>query len=94
MRKDAASLGKCFLHTWLRYFGPPRVARSDQEGGIKSEEFGKLCDRFSMHRQLACSDGKGEHTTTGLAESHIRLIKTSALKCEHQCRHQGLPLDK
>ena len=65
MRKDAASLGKCFLHTWLRYCGPPRVARSDQEGGIKSEEFGKLCDRFSIYRQLAGSDSKGEHTTTG-----------------------------
>lgn len=94
MRKDAASLGKCFLHTWLRYFGPPRVARSDQEGGIKSEEFVKLCDRFSIYRQLAGSGSKGEHTTTGSAESHIRLVKTAALKCEHQCKHQGLPIDQ
>jgi hypothetical protein len=94
MSKDAKTLGKVLLHCWFRYFGPPRVAKSDQEGGIKAEEFGKICDRFSMHRQLGGSDEKGEHTTTGLVETHIRLCKTTALKCEHQCRQQGLDIEK
>jgi hypothetical protein len=48
--KDAKTLGKILLHTWFRYFGPPKIAKSDQEGGVKAEEFAKLCDRYSIHR--------------------------------------------
>ena len=94
MSKDAQSLGKVLLLGWFRYFGPPRVLRSDQEGGIKAEEFAKICDRFSIHRQLGGSDASGKHTTTGLPETHIGLVKGASLKCEHQCRAQGLCVDK
>ena len=92
--KDAKSLMKTMLYGWFRYFGTPRCLRSDQEGGIKSEEFGMVCDRYSIHRQLAGNDDNGKHTSTGLAERHIQLIKNNDLKCERQCRLQGLDVDK
>ncbi len=92
--RDPKSIGKAMLHSWFRYFGPPKCLTSDQEGGVKAEEFGIVCDRFSIHRQLAGSDNAGKHTTTGLAERHVQLVKLSSLKCEHQCRTQGLDIDK
>ena len=72
------------------YFGPPRALCSDQEGGIKADDFALSCDRFSIHRKLAGSDKAGQHTTTGLPERHIFLIKSAALKTEHQLRSQSL----
>ena len=92
--KDAKTLAKVMLLNWFRYFGPPKVLRSDQEGGIRSEEFAQVCDRFSIHRQLAGSDDTGQHTQTGLPEKHIQLVKLSSLKCQHQCEAQGLNIDK
>ena len=88
--KTAKTLCRIMLYAWLRYFGSPRTVVSDQEGAIKSETYEAVCDRYSMHRVLAGSDAKGEHSTTGLAEKHIQLIKLGSLKCEHQCRQQGL----
>ena len=92
--KDAKTLMKTMLAHWFRYFGPPRTLRSDQEGGIRADDFGLACDRFSIHRSLAGSDDTGQHTSTGLAERHIQLVKLSSLRCEHQCRMQGLDIDK
>ena len=69
--KTAKTLCRIMLYAWLRYFGSPRTIVSDQEGAIKSETYEAVCDRYSMHRVLAGSDAKGEHSTTGLAEKHI-----------------------
>ena len=88
--RSAKTLAKAMLYCWFRYFGVPRRLVSDQEGGIKSEEFAAVCDRYSIHRQLAGSDAKGEHTTTGLPEKHIDLIKIASLKTQHQCAREGL----
>ena len=63
--KDAKTLMKTMLAHWFRYFGPPRTLRSDQEGGIRADDFGLACDRFSIHRSLAGSDDTGQHTSTG-----------------------------
>ena len=71
LAKDARAIGKVILHNWLKYFGPMKILKSDQEGGVKSEVFADICDRFSVHRLLAGSDAKGEHTSTGLVEKHI-----------------------
>ena len=86
LSKDAKTLGRVLLYSWLRYFGPPRVLKSDQEGGIRSETFAAVCDRYSMHRLLAGSDDTGQHTHTGLVEKHVQLVKASSLKTAHQCR--------
>ena len=93
-KKDGHSIMRCLLLNWMRYFGVPKCIKSDQEGGIKSDDFALACDRYSMHRNLAGSDDKGQHTSTGLAERHVQMIKISSLKCEHQCRAQGLDIPK
>ena len=28
-KKDASTLGKVMLHTWIKYFGPPKILKSD-----------------------------------------------------------------
>ena len=83
--KDAKTIARAMLKDWFRFFGPPKAIRSDQEGGLKSEDFGIVCDRYSIHRQFGGSDDSGKHTTTGLPERHILLVKLAALKCERQC---------
>ena len=57
--RTANTIMKTLLRDWLRYFGPPRRLRFDQEGGVRAEEFGKACDRYSIHRELAGSDDTG-----------------------------------
>ena len=76
-KKDAFHIAQAMLRTWLRYFGPPTCIKFDREGGVRSDDFAAVCDRYSIHRQLGGSDDSGKHTATGLAERHIGLIKTS-----------------
>ena len=61
------------------------VFLSDQESSLASDDFGRLCDKFGSERWLAGSDphhlGRGgKHTSTGLAEKHMDLVKLSMLK--------------
>eukprot|EP00959_Pyramimonas_sp_CCMP1952_P082282 1719155-Pyramimonas_sp.AAC.1 len=81
------------LRAWFRYFGPPGCIKFDQEGGVRSDDFGAVCDRYSIHRQVGGSDDSGKHAVTGLAERHIGLIKTSALKCKASVAKQGLVVE-
>ena len=92
--KDAKAIFTALLYHWIRYFGPPRSLRSDQEGGIRAESFALVCDRFSIHRQLAGSDDSGKHTQTGLPERHIQSLKLSCLKCERSVAKHNLPISK
>ena len=70
--RSASTIMSTLLLHWFRYFGPPKRLKSDQEGGITADEVSLVCDRFSIHRQLSGSDDSGKHTSTGLAERHIR----------------------
>ena len=68
------------MRGWFRFFGPPRIFLSDQEGALASDAFAALCDAFGIERWLAGSDpgnlGRGgKHTTTGLAEQAHRLVE-------------------
>ena len=74
----------------------PRIFLSDQEGALASDAFAALCDAFGIERWLAGSDrgnlGKGgKHTTTGLAEKHIDLLKLAMLKMHADCIEAGAP---
>ena len=88
--KQPATIARACLKGWMVYFGSPKVICSDQEGGIQSDDFAQVCDRFSIHRKFAGSDKSGQHTITGLPEKHIFLIKPVSLKTEQQLRAQGL----
>ena len=74
-------------HSWLRIFGPMSYLVHDQEGAVTSELVGLACDRYSITRAFAGTDA---HTTTGLAEAHIRFTKLIALKLENDCKQNGI----
>ena len=57
--KDGKTIMTTLLMSWFRYFGPPKVLKSDQEGGITADDTAKTCERFSIHRALAGSDDTG-----------------------------------
>ena len=57
--KLGPEISRVLLRTWFRYFGSPRNPFSDQEGGITSEQFGLVCDLFSVYKRLAGVDQDG-----------------------------------
>ena len=86
---------ECLQKGWFRYFGPPRAFLCDQEGALAGDAFAQVCDKYQIDRWLAGSDpghlGRGgKHTTTGLAEKHIDLLKLSMLKMHVDLLEQGL----
>ena len=95
-----ASWVKTFMVGWFRFFGPPVILTVDQEGALKGDEMGMLCDRFRVQRRLGGSDpsrsGKpgSKHTQTGLVERHVGLVKSTALKVHADYLEQGMPTDK
>ena len=71
---------ECLNATWIRCFGPTDTFATDQEGAITTDLAGTTFDRYSK-RELAGADPVGgEHTRTGLIESHTRMTKSIALK--------------
>ena len=88
--KTPEEFHRCLIESWCRFFGPMQFLVSDQEGAITSEMMGSACDRYSIRRILGGSTEK--HTTTGLVESHIRLLKATALKLKADCDREGLSL--
>ena len=90
------SIREVLMRGWFRFFGPPRIFLSDQEGALASDAFAALCDAFGIERWLAGSDpgnlGRGgKHRTTGLAEQHIDLLKLAMLKMHADCIEAGAP---
>ena len=54
---------------------------------------GTAMDRYSIKRDFAGADpNKGQHTTTGLIEGHIRMTKSIALKNKVDAVKEGLPV--
>eukprot|EP00959_Pyramimonas_sp_CCMP1952_P416762 8731429-Pyramimonas_sp.AAC.1 len=54
---------------------------SDQEGSLTSDLAGAALGRYSIQRDFAgTGPNQGQHATTGLVESHIRMTKAIALK--------------
>ena len=81
---------------WFRFFGPPKIFLCDQEGALSGDAFAALCDKFKVDRWLAGSDpghlGRGgKHTSTGLAEKHVDLLKLAMLKMHADCIEDGCP---
>ena len=93
--KTGKDIFKALLKDWIRYFGPPRSIISDQEGGIKSEDFALVCERFSIYRRLAGSTAKKleEHTRTGAVERAIALTKLTMFKVRADAIREGWQVD-
>lgn len=85
--KTGKSILLAMMIFWFRYFGPPRVLESDQEGGATSGYFTRETERLSITLRFKGSQG---HTGTGLAERHIQLTEVAALKTWEDVKKHGL----
>ena len=84
--RDAKEYFRVFLTYWIRYFGAPITLVSDQEGAVMSDMMGRVCETFSVQRDLA---GSGGHTRTGIAERRLGIVKLGALKFSHSPRNRA-----
>ena len=80
--RTAMSLINAFSCTWIRFFGPPEELQCDQEGGIFSGTFAAYCERIGTKLLPV---GQGQHTTQGLAERGIGLIKQNMRRIMTEC---------
>ena len=90
-RRTADCWMKAVFGCWIRYFGPPRVLVTDQEGAITSDLVGKCCERFGINRDFGGSQG---HTAAPMAERRIEIVRIGAAKLWQQVRKQGMPISK
>ena len=83
------TLMKC----WIRYFGPMKVFVTDQESALMTIKAGEEFQRVGMERRPAGTTTKKQgqmHTTTGLVERHIDLVKMSMLKIQAESGRYGI----
>ena len=98
VNKTATFLKKLFLTMWIRYFGPPHYMVVDADGTLASSEIAVMCDAWDIKRVLSGSDPQragmqSKHTTTGLAEKHIHLLKDTTLKAHADCAEAGIEVE-
>eukprot|EP00435_Cladocopium_sp_Y103_P061866 s1483_g23.t1 len=80
------------MTSWIRYFGPMRVIVTDQESSFMTVAAGDEFQRLSIERRPAgtTSGRQGQrHTTTGLVEKHVDLIKLTMLKIQAEAGRWG-----
>jgi hypothetical protein len=88
----ARETAEALLRHWIRYFGAPKYLISDQGSSFASTEFGSYCDKWNIQRQFGGSDPStpGQHTTTGVVEKAIDLLKHTMVKMNHECITDGI----
>ena len=101
--KVATSCNGCFLNDilsalmrgWIRYFGPMRILVTDQQSSLVTVEAGEEFQRLGIERRPAGTTTKKrgqQHTTTGLVERHIHLVKIGMLKIQAESNRYGIDL--
>jgi hypothetical protein len=86
------TLMKC----WIRYFGPMKIFVTDQQSALMTIEAGQEFQRLGIERRPAGTTTKKQgqmHTTTGLVERHIDLVKMSMLKIQAESGRYGIELE-
>ena len=81
---------------WIRYFGPVRTLVTDQESSLMTIGAGDEFQRLGIARQPAgtTSGRQGQkHTTTGLVEKHIDLVKLTMLKTQAEAGRYGIEVE-
>ena len=81
------------MNSWIRYFGPMRVLVTDQESSLMTVAAGEELQRLGIERRPAgtTSGRQGQkHTTTGLVEKHIDLIKLTMVKIQAEASRWGI----
>ena len=84
------------MKSWIRYFGPMRTLVSDQETSLMTIHAGVELQRLGIGRRpggtTAGVQGQ-KHTTTGLVEKHIDLIKLTMAKLQAEAGRWGLTIE-
>ena len=94
--RDLPTAMKTLLHSWFRFFGPMKRLVSDQESSLMSHEAAVELERLNVCRQPAGTTrgrAQGQHTTTGVVEKHIELVKLCMMKLRAEAERQGLEVD-
>ena len=81
------------MTSWIRFFGPMRVLVTDQESSLMTVAAGEELQRLGIERRPAgtTSGRQGQrHTTTGLVEKHINLIKLTMVKIQAEASRWGI----
>ena len=81
------------MTSWIRFFGPMRVLVTDQESSLMTVAAGEELQRLGIERRPAgtTSGKQGQrHTTTGLVEKHIDLIKLTMVKIQAEASRWGI----
>ena len=71
--KDTESFIKAFRQCWVRWFGPPKIVRSDKEGALTAEEFGISLERMGTQRELILADQ--QHSYLGILDRRVQIIR-------------------
>ncbi|CAE7765903.1 RE2 [Symbiodinium sp. KB8] len=93
--RDLSTALKTMMQNWIRFFGPMKRLVSDQESCLMSHEAAVEFERLNIQREPAgTTRGKaqGQHTTTGIVEKHIDLVKLCMLKIKSETERQGLDI--
>ena len=93
--KSVETISSAFLRGWLRFSGPMKFLVCDQESAMTCFECARMCGRFHITWVVAGSDPQhgsygGKHTTTGLAEVNLKLLKSIMLRMFEDARKAGL----
>ena len=78
------------------HFGPMKVFVTDQEFALMTIEAGEEFQRVGIERRPAGTTTKKQgqmHTTTGLVERHIDLVKMSMLKIQAESGRYGIGVE-
>ena len=84
------------MKSWIRYVGPMRTLVSDQETSLMTIHAGVELQRLGIGRRPGgtTSGVQGQkHTTTGLVEKHIDLIKLTMAKLQAEAGRWGLEME-
>ena len=71
--KDTHSLMTIFRREWIRWFGPPRVVRSDKEGAFSGDECGIEFERLGIQRQLVVAGQ--QHSYLGILDRRVQIVR-------------------
>ena len=81
------------MRSWIRYFGPMRTVVPDQESSLMTVGAGVELQRLGIARKPGGTTSKlqgQQHTSTGLVEKHIDMMKLTMAKLQAEAGCWGI----
>ena len=85
--KEPDELLKAIKHSWIKYFGVPKLFVSDSEGALGSEEAGIWAERIGTSFKVL---PRYSHATT--VERHHETLRQLIHRIAAQCKQEGLTI--